>query len=363
MIERLASLPVWQKVLGVLLFLLMAYLFYRSVSFWMSLKKLKLKDRFAIRNEFIKTTAQILGGAFFLITIYFTYQNLALSQKNLVATQEKNITDLYVKAIAQLGKKESLEVRLGGIYALERISRESEKDYWPIMQVLTAYVRQHATCEEDQLQIEGIAHAKLSSDIEAVLEVIHRRQHSFGFGESERLDLSRTNICKTNFIETNLEMAILFKANLQGALLRGAQMKGAMLGEANLKGAYMEKADISGAYLVRANLWNARLHGSILNKADLNGAKLWGTNLEEADLQDANLNGASLCGANLKGAKLSGAILERADLTKTNLIGVDLKDAKGLTREQLATAFVDKTTNLPDYLHEPATEKTNNKLR
>jgi len=37
-----------------------------------------------------------------------------------------------------------LELRLGGIYALERIAQESEKDYWPIMEVLTTYVREHA---------------------------------------------------------------------------------------------------------------------------------------------------------------------------------------------------------------------------
>ena len=41
-----------------------------------------------------------------------------------------------------------MEIRLGGIYALERISNESEKDYWPIMEILTAYVRKNSSVEE-----------------------------------------------------------------------------------------------------------------------------------------------------------------------------------------------------------------------
>jgi hypothetical protein len=53
------------------------------------------------------------------------------------------------RAIDQLGKVDDkgnklFEIRIGGIYALQRIARESEEDYWPIMEILTAYVREHA---------------------------------------------------------------------------------------------------------------------------------------------------------------------------------------------------------------------------
>ena len=40
-----------------------------------------------------------------------------------------------------------MEIRLGGIYALERISMESEDYYWPIMEILTAYVRKNSSAE------------------------------------------------------------------------------------------------------------------------------------------------------------------------------------------------------------------------
>jgi hypothetical protein len=46
------------------------------------------------------------------------------------ADRERRITDSFTKAVELLGKPE-LEVRLGAIYALERIARESKRDHWP----------------------------------------------------------------------------------------------------------------------------------------------------------------------------------------------------------------------------------------
>jgi hypothetical protein len=34
-----------------------------------------------------------------------------------------------------------MEIRLGGIYALEGVSQESDEYYWPIMEIFIAYVR------------------------------------------------------------------------------------------------------------------------------------------------------------------------------------------------------------------------------
>ena len=59
------------------------------------------------------------------------------------ADQERRITESFAKAVEQLGS-DKLETRLGAIYTLERISQESEREYWPIMETLTAYVREHA---------------------------------------------------------------------------------------------------------------------------------------------------------------------------------------------------------------------------
>jgi len=333
-------LVIFASVLSLVLLSYLGNLAWRS---WNRLDELNLKDRFTSRNEFIKTAAQILGGTFFLLTAYFTYQNLAVSQKNLVATQEKNITELYTKAIEQLGS-EKLWVGLGGIYALERIARDSQKDRWTIMEVLTAYVRKNAPLtaasnikpskEKPPISRKevltkpgeqtGEEQPKPKVEIQAVLTVLGRTAIPFAQeGEVRSLDLQATNLAGADLRKAKLQKADLWKANLQKA----------QLGEANLQEADLGEANLQEAHLLEANLQKA-----ILWKANLQKADLWKANLQKANLGEANLQDADLLGANL----------QDADLRKANLKGANLKEAKGLTAEQLDLADWDEITHWPE---------------
>jgi uncharacterized protein YjbI with pentapeptide repeats len=77
------------------------------------------------------------------------------------------------------------------------------------------------------------------------------------------------------------------------------------------------------------------IHGAFVRRTDLSGADLQRANLSYADATNANFRGANFRDANLKGTILRGA---------------DLREARNLTREQLASAIIDETTLLPDYL-------------
>jgi hypothetical protein len=68
--------------------------------------------------------------------LLFTARNFALSR-------EGQVTDRYTKAIEQLGA-DKLDVRIGGIYALERVARDSARDHPTVMEVLTAFIREHS---------------------------------------------------------------------------------------------------------------------------------------------------------------------------------------------------------------------------
>jgi hypothetical protein len=208
------------------------------------------QERFTIENEARKTLAQIVAGAAVLAGLYFTWANLQITQdtatKNQAITHEGQITDRFTKAIAQLGEQEpeKLAVRLGGIYALERIARDSEKDHWPIMEVLTAYVREHApwppkrskdvqplkgdpSPQEEPSATPNDPHPQLAADIQAVLTVLGRRTHTYRNGEEQRLNLANTDLRGANLWKAQLQGVDLGLAQLQGAYLRGAQLKGA----------------------------------------------------------------------------------------------------------------------------------------
>jgi hypothetical protein len=102
--------------------------------------RLKLEhDARKLENDARTALLQAVGGLALLIGLYFTARTWR-------TTQEGQITDRFTKAIDQLGKTgpENMAFRLGGIYALERIAKDSERNHWPIMEVLTAYVREKA---------------------------------------------------------------------------------------------------------------------------------------------------------------------------------------------------------------------------
>jgi hypothetical protein len=145
---------------------------------------------FSQRKEFIQLLAQILGGALLLIGLYLTWRRVEVAQ-------EGQITERFTRAIDQLGS-DRLEVRLGGIYALERLSRDSKKDHWQIMEVLTAYVRENARWNPDnKKKPKGKGKKPISpptTDVQAILTVLGRREPKFRKKETRRLNIMRTNL-------------------------------------------------------------------------------------------------------------------------------------------------------------------------
>jgi hypothetical protein len=272
-IVRLRSTP-WQEVarqylpllggLGVLLFLFTLW----KLPQWYaaSWEDLTGQDKAKLESDTRTTLVQTVGGLALFIGLYFT-------AKSWRTTQEGQITDRFTKAINQLGEAgpEKLAIRLGGIYALERIARDSERDHWPIMEVLTAYVREKALrppknaqpladdlspmaprlAEDDQSPWSS------ATDIRAILTVLKRRTWTFE-KEEQVLDLSEADLPVADLRGAHLEKARLLGAHLEGADLHGAHLKEANLTRATLKSANLMMADLQKATLEGANLIGAQ---------------------------------------------------------------------------------------------------------
>jgi len=102
------------------------------------------------RGRLLTLGAGLVAGA----ALVFTALNFDLLRRNSEQadqwqrrthelTEQGQITDRYTKAVEQLGS-DKLDVRIGGIYALERIARDSVKDHPTVMEVLTAFIREHS---------------------------------------------------------------------------------------------------------------------------------------------------------------------------------------------------------------------------
>jgi hypothetical protein len=263
--------------------------------------ELTSRERFDVENAARVTLAQVLGGFALLLALYFTWRRVGAAERAVRATEEGQITERFANAIDHLGS-ERLEVRLGGIYALERIARDSERDHWQIMEVLTAFVRERAPAPTDaDMEWENEAEARgddvpLPSpkpDVQAILDVIGRREVSESRERARVLDLRSCD-------------------------LRRAEMRGARLDRVDLR---------------RTNLW----------EADLRGARFHLANLESAVLNAARLEGADLSGAIFSIVETSTAATEDPSVERVYVQWV------------LAQAITDGKTRLPQVLRVPST--------
>jgi hypothetical protein len=227
----------------------------------LSLKIRDARARADVEDNFRKTIGQVLGGATVLIGAGlgagFAYLQFSQQQQ---ASHELLISNQVAKGFEQLGSDKEV-VRLGGIYALEGVMNTSEQYHQPVLEALSAFVRDRTSIPSDR---------PLATEIQAALTVIGRR--SVG---TEAIDLP-------------------------GPVdLRGAHIPGASLSNAKLRGADLRYADLRGA-----DLSHAELSGAILVEADLSGAFLNGAKLSRALLVNTNLSDAYLFGADLSGALL-----------------------------------------------------------
>ncbi|TKK85217.1 hypothetical protein FDA94_26455 [Herbidospora galbida] len=69
-----------------------------------------------------------------LVAVYYTARNADTTRRTFRLGEQGHVTDRYTKAIEQLGS-DKLDIRLGGIYALERIARDSARDHPTVMEV------------------------------------------------------------------------------------------------------------------------------------------------------------------------------------------------------------------------------------
>jgi uncharacterized protein YjbI with pentapeptide repeats len=311
------------------------------------------RELFEIENDSRGTLGQILSGVAVLTGLIFAWQQLGQTSDNLRVSQEGQITDRFSRAVDQLGS-DQLTIRLGGIYALERIARDSPRDYGPVMEVLTAFAREQSPLPKDAAATPVTAATRVPPDVRAVFKVIGRRTPAQVKTELDEgsgcLDLTGINAVGVDLVDANLQNTCWNRSDLRGAQMMGASLIGSSFEQADLsQQASLGGADAHGASFANANLSFSDLTRTDLSGADLLGANLSGTILQETNLENANLTGANLQEAQLIATDLEGANVFNANLTKALITGAKMATTKHLTASQLAKAgFVDQVTTLPN---------------
>jgi hypothetical protein len=204
----------------------------------------------------------------------------------LATTRRGQVTDRFGKAIEQLGS-DKLDVRVGGVYALEQIASDSAELRPSITEVLTAFVRRHAAWHLGEKPLWESGHP--DADIAAVIAVLCRRDAS---SDRVPIDLSFTDLGESDFSD----------ADLRDARLSGTRFLNAKLIDADLRGArlwytVLETADARGARFDRADLRNVSMNEY---------TQLEGASYRDAILIEIYANGADFSKADLSGAHIQG---------------------------------------------------------
>jgi uncharacterized protein YjbI with pentapeptide repeats len=256
------------------------------------------------------------------------------SQEEIALTEQSQITDRYSKAVEQVGRPgpENLGIRLGGIYALERLAHDSPRDQPTMIEVLSAFIRTTARPTPST----PCLHEPPDADVQAALTVLIRR------------DLDQDNNIYVDLHGACLAFADLHASYLNDANFTGTDLTGADLDEATLPGARFDKANLRGAhlaaYLVHARLTNADLTAAQLFGGNFSNTDLTNANLTAANLEITPLTGANLTHANLAHANLNSAILDGSNLTGTNLSGADVRKVLRDESTHIANTVTDTTT-------------------
>ncbi|MFJ3899816.1 pentapeptide repeat-containing protein [Streptomyces sp. NPDC090083] len=314
-----------------------------------------------------------------VIALIFTFVAVHQSQDSLDITEQGQITDRYNAAVSNLGSN-AIDVRLGGIYALQRIMSDSPRDQPSIINLLSAYVRVHADApathsprvETRKLDIDAAlsvlgyrdpAHDRLTTvDLHGVhleganLHYVGPTRLNFrqadlsqahlAGAQLESIDVSNALLDKADLTEAVLNYAILDNASLQQASLPGADLRNAWLTDARLSCADLRRASFGDATLTNAHLADADLTDAAFREAKASGADLLGTDLTGATFADTDLSDASFANANLAKAHFEGSRLAGAEFGSARLAGADFTHTD-ITAQQLLTAYPERSTRLP----------------
>ena len=279
----------------------------------------------------------------------------ATAQRQADTAQQGLLNERYQRGAEMLGS-EVLSVRLGGIYALDRLAAAHPEQYHvQVMELFCAFARNPAGRGEEGTVTEAYAEDEqwpsepiVREDVQAVLTAISYRSRARLQCEVEtdnfRLDLRGAYLREADLHGANLSGAILSRADLTLA-----EMSGAMLDSSDLRRANLDSARLSQANLLSANMVNANLTGADLTRANLTKANLYRANVIEADLSRATLHHANLTRATLTTVDFSRANLTEATFWRTNLRYADFSGAdlarSSLQEADLSGATIERAVN------------------
>lgn len=184
-----------------------------------------------------------------LVAAGLFYTNQA-NRRTQELTARGQAADRFTRAIDQLGQEDmrgdsKLSIRLGAIYSLEVLGRDSPSDAEVVRRVLCAFVRRHAPLDR--------ASFKPTQEPSSTAKVPKFRVRAPSSGEDVRAAVSAIVVdYQIGFPEPGCFAGSLL--GLPGLNLAGARLQSAILVGADMSGSNLFQTDLSHTKLIWADL-------------------------------------------------------------------------------------------------------------
>jgi hypothetical protein len=271
--------------------------------------------------------------------VYYTGRSLETTAEQNTVTAQRQIADRFTMAVDQLDRAgdEHLQARLGGIYALERLARDSPPDHPIVVEVLSAFIRTNAArpkatpssdTPHDDIQARiyptpDCPKLEIAADMQAALTVLGRRDVSHD-RPGQRIDLRR---------------ACLNGANLMGYNFTRADFSSSSLAYANF-----QFATLSRARFINTDLYSAFFTQAKVDHATFANAHLNSVFIAESDFRETLFISATLANSHIQDSQVAGARLNSADLRFATLVDIDLRQVHHDGRTNLSGVVADERT-------------------
>lgn len=186
--------------------------------------------------------------------------------------QQPTVLEISEQIVKLDTEKPNIGIRIGGLFALERISRNSESDHIAVMEIVSAYIRDRANLNSSEnldtkllypLSINPKSNSQTYQpplDISVALKLLSQRNEErikYEINERFWLDLSNVSFLQCDMEKAKLSYASLSNTDFTDAFLGAAQLKLAWLYLAKFDRTVMRKCNMDGAGLPKADLRNA----------------------------------------------------------------------------------------------------------
>lgn len=233
----------------------------------------------------------------------------------------------------------NLEVRIGAIYALERIAKDSLRDHIQIMEILCAYIRENAPVAQAPKLPEPPVYDLKEGDKSKEALVAWKQKHrdalaSLGHNNGsvrprEDIQIALTVIGRRSVRQRRLESetGLAFAEEMGAFPVWSGKPEHHAAWKADAE-AWRQKLNDRSPPTYQLNLRNSNLCGADLSSGEFDHADFSGSILDGAGLRQANLNKAKFAGTRINGVSLQQANLNGSEFSQCRCLDSNLQEAR-----------------------------------